>query len=56
MFFANLPNVNSIKCVSIKNQECIETRHIKWHETCNCICRLDKIICNSKQRWNELQV
>ena len=30
-----------------------ETRHIKWHETCKCICRLDKIICNSKQRWNE---
>ena len=30
-----------------------ETRHIKWHETCTCICRLDKIICNSKQRWDE---
>ena len=30
-----------------------ETRHIKWHETCKCMCRLDKIICNSKQRWNE---
>ena len=30
-----------------------ETRHIKWHETCKCVCRLDKIICNSKQRWNE---
>ena len=30
-----------------------ETRHIKWHETCKCICRLDKIICNNKQRWNE---
>ena len=30
-----------------------ETRHIKWHETCKCICRLDKIICNSKQRRNE---
>ena len=30
-----------------------ETRHIKWHEICKCICRLDKIICNSKQRWNE---
>ena len=29
-----------------------ETRHIKWHETSKCICRLDKIICNSKQRWN----
>ena len=30
-----------------------ETRQIKWHEICKCICRLDKIICNSKQRWNE---
>ena len=30
-----------------------ETRHIKGHESCKCICRLDKIICNSKQRWNE---
>ena len=19
-----------------------ETRHIKWHEACKCICRLDK--------------
>ena len=27
-----------------------ETRHIKWHKTCKCICRLDQIICNSKQR------
>ena len=30
-----------------------ETRHIKWHETCKRIWRLDQIICNSKQRWNE---
>ena len=30
-----------------------ETRLIKLHETCKCICRLDKIICNSKQRSNE---
>ena len=30
-----------------------ETRFIKWHETCKCMCRLDGIICNSKQRWNE---
>ena len=30
-----------------------KTRFIKWHETCKCICRLDGIICNSKQRWNE---
>ena len=30
-----------------------ETRHIKWNETCKCIYRLDKIFCNSKQRWNK---
>ena len=30
-----------------------ETRNIKWHKTCKCICRLDKIICNNKQRWNK---
>ena len=28
-----------------------ETRHIEWHETCNC--RLDAIVCNNKQRWNK---
>ena len=30
-----------------------ETRHIKWHETCKCICRLNEIICNNKQGWNK---
>ena len=30
-----------------------ETRHIKWHETCKCQCRLDAIICNNKQRWDK---
>ena len=30
-----------------------ETRHTEWHKTCKCICRLDKIICNSKQKWNK---
>ena len=29
-----------------------ETRHIKWHETCKCKCRLDSSVCNNKQRWN----
>ena len=111
MFFSSLLSVNSLECISIKNEKCKvrpeivninssnpifypfsiktnkcngscnnindpyaitcvpdtvknlnvkvlnlmtltnETRHIKWHETCKCICRLDKIICNSKQRW-----
>ena len=29
-----------------------ETRHVKWHETCQCKCRLDASVCNSK-RWND---
>ena len=30
-----------------------ETRHIEWHETCKCKCRLNGSACNYKQRWNE---
>ena len=30
-----------------------ETKSIKSLETCKCICRLNKIIYNSKHRWNE---
>ena len=30
-----------------------ETKHIEWHKTCKCIYRLDRIICNNKQYWNE---
>ena len=26
-----------------------ETRHIEWHETCKCKCRLDANVCNNKQ-------
>ena len=29
-----------------------KTRHIKWHESCKCKCRLDANVCNNKQRWN----
>ena len=29
-----------------------ETRHIEWHETCKCKCRLDVSVCNNKQCWN----
>ena len=42
-------NVKIFNLMSLTN----ETRHIKWHESCKCICRLDGIICNSKQRWNK---
>ena len=30
-----------------------ETRHVKWHKTCKCKCRLDASISNNKQRWND---
>ena len=26
-----------------------ETRSVKWHETCQCICRLNEIICNNNK-------
>ena len=29
------------------------TRHIEWHETWKCKCRLDASVCNNKQRWND---
>ena len=29
-----------------------ETRHVSWHETCKCKCRLDTSVCNDKQYWN----
>ena len=29
-----------------------ERRHIKWHESYKCKCRLD-VVCNNKQRWND---
>ena len=110
IFFGNLTNVNLLRCISIKNQECKvkvksininsnnpifypfsikinkcsgncnninnpyakicvpdivknlnvkvfnlmsrtnETKFIKWHESCKCICRLNAIVCNNKQR------
>ena len=30
-----------------------ETRHIKWHETWKCKCRLNASVCNNKQRCNK---
>ena len=42
-------NVKVLNLISLNN----EIIHIEWHETCKCICRLDGIICNNKQRWNK---
>ena len=29
-----------------------ETRHISWHESCTCRCRLHESIYDNKQCWN----
>ena len=42
-------NVKVFNLVSKTN----ETRHIKWHETSKCKCRLDASVCNNKQCWNK---
>ena len=30
-----------------------ETRHIEWHATCKCKCRLGASVCNNKQLWDK---
>ena len=42
-------NVKVFNLISRTN----ETRHIEWHKTFKCKCRLDASVCNNKQRWNE---
>ena len=50
-----LPDV--IKTINIKVFNLMsrtnETRHIEWHETCKCKCRLDASVFSNKQRWNK---
>ena len=29
-----------------------ESRNVLWHESCKCVCRLNSLVCNSKQIWN----
>ena len=42
-------NVKAFSLMSRVNK----TRHIIWHETCKCVCRLTTSVCNNNQRWNE---
>ena len=30
-----------------------KTKQVIFHESCECICRLDPTVCNNKQRWNK---
>ena len=55
--YAKMCVPDQIKNTSVKVFNLIsrtnETRHIKWHKTCKCRCRLDASICNNKQRRND---
>ena len=42
-------NVKVFNLMSFSNQ----TKHVEWHETYKCKCRLIASVCNNKQRWNE---
>ena len=33
-----------------------ETRHIEWHETCKCKCRVDANVCNNKNIGMKINV
>ena len=50
--FISVPNVIKDSNVKVFNlmSRTNETRHIKWHETCKCKCRLDASVCNNEQR------
>ena len=48
--YAKICVPNTVKDLNVRVFNLMSTRHIKWHETSKCMCRLDKIICNSKQR------
>ena len=42
-------NLKVFNLMSWSNQ----ANQIKWHESCKCEGRLNSIVCNNKQRWNE---
>ena len=50
-----VPDVAKNTNVKVLNQmsRTNETRHIEWHKTCKCKCRLDTSSCNNKQCWNK---
>ena len=47
----NIKNTN-VKVFNLMSKT-NKARHIKWHKTCKCKCRLDASVCNNKQRWND---
>ena len=50
--YAKICAPNVIKDLNVKVFNLLsrtnETKHMKWHETCKCKCRLDASVCNNK--------
>ena len=55
--FAKICFPDAVKDVNVKVFNLMsrinEIRHIKWHKTCTCKCRLDVRVYSNKQRWND---
>ena len=55
--YAKICVPDSVKDLNVKVFNLIsrinETKHIKWHETCKCKCRIDTSVCNNTQHWND---
>ena len=55
--YAKLCVPDTIKDINVKLFNLMsrtnKARHIEWHKTCKCNCRLDASFCNNKQRWNK---
>ena len=55
--YANLCVPNVVKNMNVKVFNLVsrttEIRDTEWHETCKCKCKLDIIVCNTKQPWNK---
>ena len=51
----NDPYARNVKVFNLMSRT-NETRQIKWHKKCKCICRLNRNICNNKQKWNKKHV
>ena len=50
-----VPNI--VKNVTLKIFDLIsqqnKIKQIIFHESCKCVCRLNAIVCNNKQKWNK---
>ena len=58
--YAKMCVSDAIKSLNVKvfdlNSRISETRHIEWHETCKCECRLDPSVCNKNNARMKINV